>query len=74
MRYISLIVLFAFTGCGTYHATVYGASGRAFTAPDICAALIACKNSAETSCYYYRSVVTEPNGSRVEDGCKEVTK
>ena len=53
---------------------VYGHSGKVFTAPDICAALVACQNTGETACYYNNEMFTMSNGQMMEIGCKEVTK
>jgi hypothetical protein len=72
-----LLLLFPIlvSGCGgPVKANVYGASGKTFTAPDVCAALVACQASNETACYYDRSIYQNPNGTTVESGCKEVKK
>ena len=47
-------------GCSHYHPTVsvYDRSGAVFTAPSLCAALVACMNSKETSCFYERDVIS----------------
>lgn len=61
-------------GCG-YHPSpinVYGASGKTYTAPDLCAALVICQNNMETACYYEHEVITYADGSRTDNGCKEV--
>jgi hypothetical protein len=63
------------TACGgPSRINVYGASGKAYTAPDLCAALIQCQNSTETSCYYDKELVTYSDGSHMESGCKEIKK
>jgi len=54
----SLILLFI-CGCGPYKVTVYGAKGTPYTAPDLCAAQLACQNAGETNCYYPSDTVTE---------------
>jgi hypothetical protein len=74
VKCLALGCLIFLTGCGKYHVTVYGASGRAFVAPDICAAYLACKNSTETSCYYDKTLYTNAAGETQESGCKEVKK
>lgn len=40
------------TGCGPYKVTVYGKSGAAYTAPDLCAAELACQKAGETKCLH----------------------
>jgi hypothetical protein len=64
------------TGCGgPYRVSVYGKSGAAFTAPSLCAALVQCLNSNETSCFYDRTIMTTPSGTTTdESGCKEIKK
>ena len=75
MKVTLLLLGFAvLTGCGAPKVNVYGASGKAFTAPDLCAALVACQNSSESACYYERELVTNADGSHMESGCKEVKK
>jgi hypothetical protein len=55
---------------------VFGASGKQFTAPDLCGALVECKNSGEAACYYDYSTYVDPNSGKVVDasGCKKVTQ
>ncbi len=60
------------SGCGAYHATVYGASGRAYTAPDLCAAQIACQKAGETGCSYVADEVQRQDGSTETAYCKTV--
>ena len=63
------------TGCGgPYKVSVYGKSGAAFTAPSLCAALVQCLNSNETSCFYDRTMMQTASGSTEETGCKEIKK
>ena len=46
-------MLLLLSGCAPYKVTVYGGSGEAYTAPSLCAALLACQNSGkESSCHY----------------------
>ena len=47
--------------------------GAAFTAPSLCAALVQCLNSNETSCFYDKSLIQTATGTE-ETGCKEVKK
>jgi hypothetical protein len=73
LKFSLLIILTLLTGCAVtpYKVTVYGRSGARFTAPSLCAALVQCLNSAESSCYYDHTTIT--TGSSTEDfGCKEV--
>jgi hypothetical protein len=63
------------TGCGgPYMSHVYGGSGAAFTAPSLCAALVQCLNSKETSCFYDRNLMQTATGSTEVEECKEVKK
>lgn len=55
-------------------AAVYGHSGTAFTAPNLCAALVACLNSREASCFYDRQLMTTASGTQAWEECKEVKK
>ena len=74
MKYLSFLALILLAGCGAYHVTVVGASGKPFTAPDLCTALVACQNSSETACYYNRVVLQTATGQTEESTCKEVKK
>ena len=76
MKRILLFGLFVpLSGCGgAYMAHVYGRSGATFTAPSVCAALVQCMNSNETSCFYDKTLLTTANGTEETGGCKEVKK
>ena len=76
MKRLLFLGLLGLTACGPSHftVTVLGASGKPFTAPDLCSALIACKNSTESACYYNRDIQKEADGTIVEAGCKQVQK
>lgn len=75
MKYIAFTALLSLAGCGGQFMThVYGRSGATFTAPSVCAALVQCMNSNETSCYYDRTYLTTATGTEETGGCKEVTK
>jgi len=64
MRYALLALVVIVSGCGgPYMTHVYGKSGAVFTAPSLCAALIQCMNSNETSCFYDRSLLTTATGT-----------
>lgn len=69
-------ILLLMTGCGgPYLLSVYGGSGAVFTAPSLCAALIQCKNSKETVCYYDSTVVLDATGKVTEAStCKAISK
>lgn len=77
MRAIVLLSTILFlTGCfgPPKPQQVWGISGTAYSAPDICAALVACKKANEASCFYDRSLYTSASGTVEEGGCKEVSK
>jgi hypothetical protein len=62
-------------GCGgPYKISVYGKSGATFTAPALCAALVQCLNSKETSCFYDRNLMQTATGQQEVEECKEVKK
>jgi hypothetical protein len=66
--------LLLLSGCGgPYKVTVYGRNGGTFTAPSLCAALVQCFKSSETSCFYDKSLIMTATGTE-ETGCKEVKK
>jgi hypothetical protein len=46
----------------------------AFTAPSLCAALVQCLNSKETSCFYDRDLMQTATGTQEMEECKEVKK
>ena len=73
-RKLLLICLVFAAGCGApYKVSVYGRSGAAFTAPSLCAALVQCLNSNETSCFYDKSLIQTATSTE-ETGCKEIKK
>lgn len=79
MKIILLLAVAALlTGCGPYKVTVYGHSGAAYIAPDLCAAELACQKANETSCYYSGGTQTETDpqtGVKTTTvyGCRKVT-
>lgn len=74
MKQALILLALMLTGCGPYVARVQGASGKQYTAPDLCAALVQCLNSNEQSCFYPDTMVTS-NGAVVDSiGCREVKK
>lgn len=63
------------TGCAPYRFTVTGATGKVYTAPDICQALVECQNSNEASCLYPDVKTTTQDGKQFDQTfCKEVKK
>lgn len=74
MRYIWLGLLLLVTGCAPYKVTVYGDSGKPYMAPDLCGAIVACRQAKEADCLYNSSVVTSLDGkSTTVETCKTVT-
>ena len=75
MKWILLCCSLLMTGCFGPPApqSVWGRSGKVYTAPDVCAALVACKNANESACFYDRNVQTTATGTIEEGGCKEDT-
>lgn len=77
MKYLTFALLLLITGCfgGPIKVNVYGSSGKAYTAPDLCSALIACKNSTEAACYYDNTIIVDATGKATETSiCKEIKK
>jgi hypothetical protein len=71
------IACIAIAGCAYHPApqNVYGGSGKAYTAPSLCAALVQCQNASETACYYDVTKVTDATGKVSDEAsCKEVKK
>jgi hypothetical protein len=71
MKYISILALLL-TGCA-YHPlpiTVYGASGKTYIAPDLCAAQVQCKLANEKECYYNATEFTRADGSHEHEACR----
>lgn len=73
MKIIASCIILLMCGCGGVLTTsVYGKSGKAFTAPSLCAALVQCLNSNETSCFYDRNMMQTATGQTEIEECKEV--
>lgn len=70
---ISFLLLLV--GCGApYKVTVYGGTGKQYIAPDLCAAIIQCRQAqpVETECLYNAAVITSLDGkSTTVETCKE---
>jgi hypothetical protein len=73
MKWILFACSIALVGCFGPPApqNVWGRSGKVYTAPNVCAALVACKNANEESCFYDRNVEITATGTVAEGGCKE---
>jgi hypothetical protein len=67
-----LVPVLWLAGCAyNPRVAVYGASGKQYIAPDLCGAIVQCKNASEKDCYYNASVVTSLDGkSTTVDSCK----
>lgn len=65
-------LLVALNGCAAYHVTAYGPTGKAYIAPDLCAALLACKQGEPSGqCFYSSTMVTTLDGKSTEiTSCK----
>lgn len=76
MRTLIVLALFAacasLSGCAYHPApvTVYGATGKQYIAPDLCAAVVACKLSNEATCYSVVQSLTYPDGLVTDNSCK----
>jgi hypothetical protein len=65
------VLLLPLAGCAfNPRVTVYGATGKPYIAPDLCAAVIQCKGANETSCYYNATLQTTTSGVTEESVCK----
>lgn len=75
MKIFLLLSFACLAGCA-YHpqpASVFGASGKQYTAPVLCQALVQCKNAGETNCYYEADSQTDATGNtRDTFYCKQV--
>lgn len=59
------------SGCAGYKTTVYGGSGKQYMAPDLCGAIVACRQANETECLYTANTVTTVDGRSTETiSCK----
>lgn len=59
-------------GCAPPKTIVYGTAGTQYAAPDLCAALLACRKAGETSCSYTVYQVQDADGKIEEAACKTV--
>jgi hypothetical protein len=72
MKTILLSGLILLTGCAYSppKVTVYGATGKQYIAPDLCAAVVQCKLANEAQCLYNATTVTSATGDREVESCK----
>jgi hypothetical protein len=65
------LLLLVLTGCASYKVIVYGPTGKQYTAPDLCGAIVQCQQANELSCKYNSTVVVTPDGKATETStCK----
>lgn len=72
-----LLPLLLVAGCAYAppKVTVYGATGKQYIAPELCGAIVQCKNANEAACYYDVTVMTTPSGDHSEiTSCKAAVK
>ena len=76
MRWALLLVAVGafLVGCGPIKTSVYGASGKQYTAPDLCAAWLACRQAQETACYYDGETQVDAQGTRTVDTCVDLNR
>lgn len=67
-----LAALLLLTACAYVppKVTVYGATGKQYIAPDLCAAIIQCKQASETDCRYISTTLTTASGDKEVESCK----
>lgn len=73
MKIVYLLSVVILTGCSytPKPVIVYGGSSKQYIAPDLCAAIVKCKNSTEKECYYNSSVYVLADGQTKEaESCK----
>lgn len=76
MKSVACLALLLLTGCAAYHpqpVNVYGASGKPYTAPDLCAAVTQCLQT-EAKCYYNTTVMQTTTGQTEQTACKVQSK
>lgn len=72
MRMILGLALVLLAGCAPYKVTVYGATGKQYIAPDLCGAIVACKQANEAECLYNSTTMTSLDGKSTETtACKK---
>jgi hypothetical protein len=73
LRLSWLAPLLLLSGCAYTppKVTVYGTTGKQYIAPDLCAAIVQCKNAAESACYYDTTIWTSATGDRETSACKQ---
>jgi hypothetical protein len=67
MKFAAALLLLLVTGCAyNPRVTVYGPTGKQYIAPDLCAAIVQCKQASEPECLYNSTVVTTADGKGTE--------
>lgn len=63
--------LLAIAGCAAQKTIVYGGTGKQYLAPDLCGAIVACRQANETQCLYNATTMTTLDGKSTETNtCK----
>lgn len=72
LKLVMLMPVLLMTACAYVppKVTVYGGSGATFIAPDLCAAIVQCKKSVESQCYYDTTIWTSASGDKETSACK----
>lgn len=75
MKGLLILLVLPVAGCGykPVPVSVYGKSGATYSAPTLCEALLKCQVS-EPSCYYNTTTVTDAQGNKETDACREVRR
>jgi hypothetical protein len=71
--FLILLPLSLLAGCAYAppKVTVYGASGKQYIAPELCGAVVQCKQANENACYYDSTSWTSASGDHSETAtCK----
>lgn len=64
---LCLLPLLLLAGCAyNPKVTVYGETGKQYIAPDLCAAVVQCRQAKEPVCLYNATVVTSADGTKLE--------
>lgn len=62
MRKILLLGVLLAVGCGPpAPVNVFGSSGKKYSAPNLCQAILSCRAGGESACYYNTASFTDPN-------------
>jgi hypothetical protein len=71
---VATFALLAIAGCAAPKTIVYGSSGKQFLAPDLCGAVVACRQANEKECLYNATTVTALDGKSTETYTCKVAK